>query len=224
VVSFWDKVEMQQRLAADRGDELRDLQIEFWGWCDERQRDGLRTRHNGWAGSLVKRQRRNDDRVVTSQGAGAGAVDAVADLPVPALPTPDVGRHEVDRREVETLAELFEYVSAAWDPGGSSYCAIKTWLGCGLDDVFQRLASKEGLSPVERSALSARMRNAMPLCRNCRCTERDDGARQHSAGQRARAHRNREQTHRKLPDNYRQNRQNSNENKGPSMPTALPVE
>jgi ATP-dependent DNA ligase len=60
------------------------------------------------------------------------------------------------RYEVQTLAELFEYVSAAWDPGGSSYCATKTWFGCGLDDAFQRLASKEGLSAVERFALSAR--------------------------------------------------------------------
>src|SRR6516164_5584309 len=125
------------------------------GWCDERQRDGLRTRHNGWAGSLVKPQRRNDDRVVTSQGAGAGAADVIADMPVPALPAPDVRRHEVDRKGVQSLAELFEYVSAAWDPGGSSYCATKTWCGCGLDDVFQGLASKEGLSATERSADAA---------------------------------------------------------------------
>jgi len=172
VVSFWDTMERRQRLAADRGAALRDLQIEVWGWCDERQRDGLRTRHNGWAGSLVKPQRRNDDRVVTSQGAGAGAADVIADMPVPALPAPDVRRHEVDRKGVQSLAELFEYVSAAWDPGGSSYCATRTWFGCGLDDAFQRLASKEGLSATERSALSARMRNALPLCRNCRCNER----------------------------------------------------
>jgi hypothetical protein len=220
MASFWDKVERRQRLAADRGAELRDLQIELWGWCDERQRDGLRTRHNGWAGSLVKRQRRNDDRVVTSQGAGADAADVVADMPVPALPAPDVRRHEVDRKEVETLAELFEYVSAAWDPGGSSYCATRTWFGCGLDDAFQRLASKEGLSAIERSALSARMRSAMPLCRNCRCNERGHGARKNGA----RTARNRAQTPSKLPDKHRHLRQNSNENNGPSMPAALPVD
>jgi hypothetical protein len=100
-----------------------------------------------------------------------GAADdlLVAELPVADLPVAVTSTPDDERYEVRTLAELFEYVSAAWDSGGSSYCATKTWFSCGLDDAFQRLASKEGLSTTERSALSARMRNAMPLCRNCRC-------------------------------------------------------
>jgi hypothetical protein len=176
VVSFWDKVEKRQRLAADRGAELRDLQIELWGWCDKRPRDGVRTRHNGWAGNLLRPPpRRNGGNVVgCSPDAGAVIVDAaddllVAELPVADLPAAVASTPNDERYEVQTLAALFEYVSAAWDPGGSSYCATKTWFGCGLDDALQRLASKEGLSATERSVLSARMRTAMPPCRNCRC-------------------------------------------------------
>jgi hypothetical protein len=188
MASFWDKVEKRQRLVADKGAELRDLQIELWGWCDERPRDGLRTPHNGWAGNLLRPPpRQNGGNVVGGNLDVVVVVDVpatdlaaddlpVADLPVTnrlaaVTPTPDDERYEV-----QTLAELFEYVSDAWEPGGDSYCSTKTWFGCGLDDAFQRLASKEGLSATERSALSARMRNAMPLCRNCRCNERNDGA------------------------------------------------
>jgi hypothetical protein len=67
MASFWDKVERRQRLAADRGTELRDLQIELWGWCDERLRDGRRTKHNGWAGNLVKPRRQNGHNEVCSE-------------------------------------------------------------------------------------------------------------------------------------------------------------
>jgi hypothetical protein len=206
MASFWDKVERRQRLAADRGVELRGLQIELWGWCDERPRDGVRTRHNGWAGNLLRPlPRQNGGNVVGDHDLGAGAVDEQPAMDQPAneqpvaaeqpraviTPAPD---DDDARREAQTLAELFEYVSAAWDPGGSSYCATKTWFGCGLDDVFQGLASKEGLSATERSALSARMRNAMPLCRNCRCQEPAG-----KSGARA------AQTSGKLPANYPQN-------------------
>jgi hypothetical protein len=176
MTSFWDKVEQRRKLAANRGTTLRDLQLELWGWCDERLRDGIRTRHNGWAGNLLRRPpRRNGGNIVRSNpDAGAVIVDAaddllVAELPVADLPAVVASTPDDERYEVQTLAELFEYVSAAWDSSGSSYCATKTWFGCGLDDAFQRLASKEGLSATERSALSARMRNAMPPCRNCRC-------------------------------------------------------
>jgi hypothetical protein len=186
VTSFWDKVERQRELAGDRGTALRDLQLELWGWCDERPRDRVRTRHNGWAGYLLRPPpRQNCGSVVGGNNLGAGAVDdlflvemipaddppvaamLMTDLPAAVVPTPSDERHEV-----QTLAELFEYVSAAWDSGGSSYCATKTWFGCGLDDVFQGLASKEGLSATERSALSTRTRNAMPPCRNCWCNGR----------------------------------------------------
>jgi hypothetical protein len=184
-VSFWDKVERRQRLAADEGAELRDLQIELWGWCDERPRDGIRTRHNGWAGNLLRPPPRRNGGNVVGGNLGVGAADdlflvemvqaddlPVAEVPMtdpPAAVTPTPG---AERYEVQTLAELIEYVSAARDSGGSSYCATKTWFGCGLDDVFQGFASREGLSGAERSALSARMRNAMPLCRNCWCNGR----------------------------------------------------
>jgi hypothetical protein len=132
-----------------------------------------------------RRHDQNGSSVVGGNNLGAGAVDdlflvemipaddppvaamLMTDLPAAVVPTPSDERHEV-----QTLAELFEYVSAAWDSGGSSYCATKTWFGCGLDDVFQGLASKEGLSATERSALSTRMRNAMPPCRNCWCNGR----------------------------------------------------
>jgi hypothetical protein len=178
MASFWDKVERRQRLAAGRGAELRDLQIELWGWCDERPRNGVRTWRNGWAGNLLRPlPRQNGGNVVggnldTDAEVIVGAANGLlmveqpgAEQPAAAVtPTPGAERYEV-----QTLAELFEYVSAAWDPGGSSYCATRTWFGCGLDDVFQGLASKEGLSATERSALSARMRNALPLCRKCRC-------------------------------------------------------
>jgi hypothetical protein len=170
MTSFWDKVERRQKAAAEQSTSLRDLQIELWGWCDERPRDGILTKHNGWAGNLLRSPPRqnggNADAVV------AGAADyLVAELPAADLPAVVTPAPSDARREVQTLAELFEYVSAAWDPGGSSYCMTRTWFGCGLDDVFQRLASKEGLSATERSGLSVRMRNAMPLCRNCRCVE-----------------------------------------------------
>jgi hypothetical protein len=177
MTSFWDKIEQRRKLAADRGIALRDLQVELWGWCDERPRDRVRTRRNGWAGNLLRpSRRRNGGNIVRGNpDAAAVIVDAadgplVAELPVADLPAAVSSTPDDERSEVQTLAELFEYVSAAWDAGGSSYCATKTWFGCGLDDAFQRLASKEELSTSERSALSARMRNAMPLCRNCRCT------------------------------------------------------
>jgi hypothetical protein len=187
MVSFWDKVERRQRLAADEGVELRDLQIELWGWRDERPRDGVRNWRNGFAGNrLPPPPRQNGFNIVGGNNLGADTVivDATDDLLVAELPVADLSATDMSetdlsavvtstpddgRYEVQTLAELFEYVSAAWDPGGSSYCATRTWFGCGLDDVFQGLASKEGLSATERSALSARMRDAMPLCRNCRC-------------------------------------------------------
>jgi len=70
---------------------------------------------------------------------------------------------------VQTLAELFDYVSAAWDTGGNAYCGTRTWYGCGLHDVFERLASREGLSAAEGEALAERMRAAMPACRACDC-------------------------------------------------------
>ena len=176
MTSFWDKVERRQRLAADGGAELRALQIELWGWRDERERDKVRTPRNGWAGNLLPPPpRRNGGNVVGGNlDADAVIVDA-ADDPLAAqlqaadLPATATSKSDDERYEVQTLVELFEYVSAAWDPGGSSYCATKTWFGCGLDDAFQRLASKEGLSATERSVLSARMRDAMPPCRNCRC-------------------------------------------------------
>jgi hypothetical protein len=177
MTSFWDKVERRQKAAAEQSTSLRDLQIELWGWCDERPRDWARTRHNGWAGNLLRPPpRRNGGNIVGGNLDADAVVASAADgLPVTNLPAADLPAMVTPapsdaRREVQTLAELFEYVSAAWDPGGSSYCATKTWFGCGLDDVFQGLASKEGLSATERSALSARMRNAMPLCgMPCRC-------------------------------------------------------
>jgi hypothetical protein len=181
MVSFWDKVERRQRLAADKGIELCDLQRELWGWCDERERDKVRTWSNGWAGNLLRPPPRQNGGNVVGGNLGVAAVDdtpatdlaadhplatqlQAADLPAADTSTPDDGRYEV-----QTLAELFEYVSAAWDPGGDSYCSTKTWFSYGPEEAFQRLASKEGLSATERSVLSARMRDAMPPCRNCRC-------------------------------------------------------
>jgi hypothetical protein len=182
MVSFWDKVERRQQLAADEGVELRDVQIELWGWCDERRRDWVRTPRNGWAGNLLRPPpRQNGGNVVGGNNLGADTVivDATDDLPVADLSATDLSETDLPavvtstpddgRYEVQTLAELFEYVSAAWDPDSSSYCATKTWFDYGLEEAFQRLASKEGLSATERSALSARMRDAMPPCRNCRC-------------------------------------------------------
>jgi hypothetical protein len=167
MVSFWDKYERRQREAAENGEALRAHQIELWGWCDERPRDGVRTWHNGWAGNLVKRppghERHAEDVINTN-----------LPPPKPITPRPSVriGPDDEELRwEIETLAELFEYVSAAWDAGGNSYCSTKLWFSCGLEETFQGFAAKEGLPQIERTALSIRMRAVMPPCRNCRCVE-----------------------------------------------------
>jgi hypothetical protein len=74
------------------------------------------------------------------------------------------------RSEVSTMAEFAEYVARAWDPGGSAYCATKTWFGCGLNQVFEKLAEKESLSAAAKSALQRDLLATMPPCRECRCT------------------------------------------------------
>ena len=97
MASFWDKVERRQRLAADGGAELRDSQIELWGWCDERPRDKVRTWGNGFAGNLLRPPpRQNGFNVVGGNNLGADTVivDAAddlraADLPAVVTPTPD---------------------------------------------------------------------------------------------------------------------------------------
>jgi hypothetical protein len=78
-------------------------------------------------------------------------------------------RAEDERDGPKTLAELTEYVSAARDPGGGSYCATKTWYGSGLSDAFERLAAH--LSPAERRAAEQNMRAVLPPCRNCGCQQ-----------------------------------------------------
>jgi hypothetical protein len=74
-----------------------------------------------------------------------------------------------ERREIATLAELFDYVSAAWDTGGASYCATRAWNGTGLSDVFERFARGEGLPENEHPSLERKMLDAMPPCRACGC-------------------------------------------------------
>jgi hypothetical protein len=162
MTSYWDKVERRQKTAASHGTTLRDLQTELWGWCDERPRDGLRTRHNGWAGNLVRSPRRPRDD-------GSAAVSVVDDQFVPDPPVSDPPVPDAQEDEVRTLAELFKYVSAASDPGGSTYCATKTWYGSGLSDAFERLA--ERLSPAERRTAEQNMRALLPPCRNCGCQQ-----------------------------------------------------
>ena len=74
-----------------------------------------------------------------------------------------------ERPKVSTVAELFAYVSAAWDTGGKSYCATRTWFGTGLQDAFERLATQERVSEAERPDIVRQMIAAMPACRRCGC-------------------------------------------------------
>jgi hypothetical protein len=101
VVSFWDKVERRQRLAADRGAELRDLQIELWGWCDERPRDGVRTRHNGWAGNVLgPPARRNGGNVV----GGKLDADTVGEVPATGLAAIDLSATDLSATDLSATA------------------------------------------------------------------------------------------------------------------------
>src|SRR2546430_14078822 len=92
-----------------------------------------------------------------------------------------------ERPKVSTVAELFAYVSAAWDTGGKSYCATRTWFGTGLQDAFERLATQERVSEAERPDIVRQMIAAMPACRRCGCVTPRRGNGRRAPGARVRS-------------------------------------
>jgi hypothetical protein len=132
-----------------------------------RQRDNVRTARNGWAGNLLRPpiERRRDVRVAAVAPPPEIAEIIGGDANVIARRS----RAPKPERTEGSLAELADYVAGAWDPGGSVYCATKTWYGSGLSDAFERLAAH--LSPAERRAAEQHMRAVLPPCRNCGCQQ-----------------------------------------------------
>jgi hypothetical protein len=39
--SYWDRTDERRRLTEERSRGLKELQLEMWGWSDERLRDGM---------------------------------------------------------------------------------------------------------------------------------------------------------------------------------------
>jgi hypothetical protein len=166
--SFWSRYAKRIQRATDEHRSLRELQLELWGWCDMRQRDSVRTSRNGWAENLLRPPIERRGRVETERVTTVAPPPEVAEVTGGdgnVAPEPACAKDERD--EVRTVVELAVYVADAWDPGGSIYCATKTWYGSGLSDAFERLAAQ--LSPAERRAAEQSTRAALPPCRNCGC-------------------------------------------------------
>jgi hypothetical protein len=165
MTSFLDRYAKRNRQANDRAQRTRERQLETWGWFDRRQRGHVRTYANGWLGGLLKPP---NDRRGRRHGMAYLVADVEEQFVERAVETVE-RRAKDERDEVGTVAELAAYVSGAWDSGGASYCATKTWYGSGLSDAFERLAAQ--LSPAERRAAEQNMRAALPPCRNCGCQQ-----------------------------------------------------
>jgi len=41
MASYWDRTDKRRRLIEERERKLADLQIQLWGWSDQRLRDGF---------------------------------------------------------------------------------------------------------------------------------------------------------------------------------------
>jgi hypothetical protein len=80
MTSFWDKVEQRQRVVVDRRTALRNLQLELWGWCDERPRDG--------AGNLLPTPPRQNGFSVVGGDLSASAVAAARWSKLATVPPP----------------------------------------------------------------------------------------------------------------------------------------
>jgi hypothetical protein len=41
MASYWDRTDKRRRLIEERQRDLADMQMQLWGWCDQRLRDGF---------------------------------------------------------------------------------------------------------------------------------------------------------------------------------------
>jgi hypothetical protein len=177
LTSFWDKHQRRIIVADTERRGTLEAQTELWGWCDMRQRGHIRTYANGWLSGLLNPP---NDKRGRRHGMVYSAKTVIDDVERKeraefekeareAMGTARDRKAKAKPDEGGTLTELAEYVSGAWDTGGSIYCATKTWFGSGLSDAFERIAAKEKLSKPARQAAERDLLATMPPCRNCGC-------------------------------------------------------